>query len=74
MHAKDGVILQMSVDVRDNPPGVSVEVSNAETMLAYLPGRFCGAGGFLPAITRRLAKRARAAYSGCSISAELSFR
>jgi peroxiredoxin len=38
MHVKDRTILKMFAEpgFRDDPPGVGVEVSNAETMLAYL--------------------------------------
>jgi thioredoxin-dependent peroxiredoxin len=40
MFVDDGVIKQMfaEANVRDNPPGVGVEVSGAETMLEWLKG------------------------------------
>lgn len=40
MFVDDGVIKQLFAEpnVRDNPPGVGVEVSDAETMLKWLRG------------------------------------
>jgi peroxiredoxin len=40
MFVDDGVIKQVFAepDVRDNPAGVGVQVSDAETMLAWLKG------------------------------------
>jgi peroxiredoxin len=41
LYAEDGVIKQIFLepDVRDNPPGVGLTVSDAGTMLAWLKGR-----------------------------------
>ena len=41
MYVDDDVIVKMFVEpnIRDNPPGAPVEVSDAETMLAYLRSR-----------------------------------
>lgn len=40
MHVEDGAIRRMFVEpgLRDHPPGVGVQVSDAETMLGYLRG------------------------------------
>ena len=38
MYVEDGVIRRMFIEdnIRDNPPGVGLETSDADTMLAYL--------------------------------------
>jgi thioredoxin-dependent peroxiredoxin len=38
MYVDDGVIRRMFIEdnIRDNPPGVGLEISDADAMLAYL--------------------------------------